>query len=35
VFTEDSELLVIYAGKKGMPNSLKEGDTSPLAMGCK
>jgi quercetin dioxygenase-like cupin family protein len=33
--TEDTELLVFYAGKKGMPNTLKEGDTSPLATGCK
>ena len=35
VFTEDTELLVVYAGKKGTPISIKEGENSPFAKKCK
>ncbi len=35
VFIEDTELLVFYAGEKGMPLSVKQGENSPFAKGCK
>ena len=35
VFTEDTELLVFYAGKKGVPISVKEGDASSVSKGCR
>jgi quercetin dioxygenase-like cupin family protein len=35
VFTEDSELLVIYAGEKDIPLSIKKEDDSPFAKKCK
>ena len=35
VFTEDTELLVFYAGKKGLPLSVKQSDDSPFATVCR
>ncbi len=35
VFTEDTELLVFYAGEKGIPLTVKQGENSPFAKGCK
>lgn len=35
VFTEDTELLVFYAGEKGVPLSVKQGENSSFAKGCK
>ena len=35
IFNEDTELLVFYAGKKGVPLAVKQGDSSPFAKECK
>jgi quercetin dioxygenase-like cupin family protein len=35
VFTEDTELLVFYAGEKGVPLSVKQGENSPFTKACK
>ncbi|WP_417914884.1 cupin domain-containing protein [Candidatus Electronema sp. JM] len=35
IFNEDTELLVFYAGKKGVPLVVKQGDSSPFAKECK
>jgi len=34
VFTEDTELIVFYAGKVGVPLSIKQSDDSPLSKVC-
>jgi len=35
VFVEDTELLVFYAGKEGLPLSVEKGTISPLSKTCK
>ncbi len=35
VFVEDTELIVFYAGEKGVPLSVKEDGSSPLSKACK
>ncbi len=35
IFNEDTELLVFYAGEKEVPLSVKQGENSPFAKGCK
>jgi len=34
IFTEDTELLVFYAGKEGVPLSVKQVESSPFAKEC-
>lgn len=34
VFTEDTELIVFYAGKVGVPLSIKQANDSPLSKVC-
>ena len=35
IFTEDTELIVFYAGEKNIPLSFKQDDKSPLSKVCK